>query len=211
MKKTCIQVEQRLGEQLRLILVEHGHLDTDYPITKDRTYLYLPLRRKLSSSELAKFAKEIPKFTQVEKDLKPVLKKPADLSAALQEILPEDLHQFLPHSLDIIGEIAIVELHNEVVSYEEEIGKAIMVVNSRVSTVYAKEGGVEGVCRVRPLRLIAGKGCPLWPREDERSDTYHYLMSKQYSQPLPRTNKLRYDHHVYWICQMQVVLLLPVT
>jgi len=51
-----------------------------------------------------------------------------------------ELHQFLPHSLDLIGEIAIVELHNKVVPYEGEIGKAIMVVNSRVSTVYRGYG-----------------------------------------------------------------------
>lgn len=158
MKRTCIQVEQHLGEQLRLMLVELGHLDTEYPITKDKTHLYLPLRQKLSSQELAKLEQKIRNLKQVEKELEPVSKKPTDLSAALQEILPDDLHQFLPHSLDIVGEIAIVELNEAVVPYEGQIGEAIMVVNSRISTVYAKEGGVEGVCRIRPLRLIAGKG-----------------------------------------------------
>jgi tRNA (guanine37-N1)-methyltransferase len=158
MKKKCIQVEQHLGEQLRLMLVELGYLDADYPITKDETYLYLPLRHKLSSSELAELKKSLPKLKQVEMELEPVSKKPADLSAALQGTLPEDLHQFLPHSLDIVGEIAIVELNKEVTPFEVQIGDAIMVVNSRVSTVYAKEGSVEGVCRIRPLRLIAGEG-----------------------------------------------------
>ncbi len=158
MKKKCIQVEQHLGEQLRLMLVEHGHLDTDYPITKDGTHLYFPLRHKLSSNELAELTQNLPNLKQVEKELEPISKKPADLSTALQGILTDDLHQFLPHSLDIVGKIAIVELNEKVVPFERLIGDAIMVVNSHVSTVYAKEGGVEGVCRIRPLRLIAGEG-----------------------------------------------------
>ncbi len=157
MRKTCIQVDQSLGEQLRVLLAKHELLDPDFPITKENTALVLPLRRKLTPNELNELKHKTAKLKQVERDLEPVSRKPADLSAALRGVLPEELHQWLPQSLDIIGEIAIVELNELLASHEGQIGEAIIVVNPRVTTVYAKEGGVEGVCRLRPLRLIAGK------------------------------------------------------
>jgi tRNA (guanine37-N1)-methyltransferase len=157
MKKVCVKVDQRLGEQLRVLLIKQGLLDPDFPITKKGTQLYLPLRSRLSPRELKTLEQKTSQLQQVEVDLEPLAKKPGDLSAVLQDTLPDDLHQWLPHSLDIVGEIAIVELNDLLTPYEAQIGHAIMVVNSRVTTVYAKEGGVEGIRRLRPLRLIAGK------------------------------------------------------
>ncbi len=157
MKKVCILVDQPRGEQLRKLLVEQGLLDTNFPITKKRNQLCFPIHREISISELTVLEHKVGHIKMVKKDLKPVLKKPANLSTALQDILPDKLHQLLPHSMDIIGEIAVVELNDLLRSYDTQIGQAIMMVNSRISTVYAKEGGVEGECRLRPLRLIAGK------------------------------------------------------
>jgi tRNA (guanine37-N1)-methyltransferase len=157
MRKVCIQVDQRLGEQLRVLLVERGLLDTEFPITKKGTQLFFPLRTQPTSDELDALEKTTTRLKLVEKELEPVARKPTDLNAALHGILPDELQSKLPHSMDIIGEIAIVELDEVLVPYEAQIGEAIMTVNSRVSTVYAKEGGVEGVCRLRSLRLIAGE------------------------------------------------------
>ncbi len=157
MKKVCIQVDRTLGEQFRQFLVDHDLFDPTFPITKTGTHLYFPLLRKLTAQELAIVSQEIGSYKQLERDLEPLPTKPSDLSAALEGILPKELHEWLPHSFDIIGEIAVVELHEALKAYVTRIGEAIMVVNSRVHTVYAKEGGVKGVHRLRPLRLIAGK------------------------------------------------------
>jgi tRNA (guanine37-N1)-methyltransferase len=157
MRKVCIQVDQRLGEQLRVLLVERELLDPDFPITKEANRLRFPLRYQLTSDELHALERETMPLKQVELELEPISRKPTDLRAALQDSLPEELLDKIPHSLDIIGEIAIVELDAEITSYETQIGDAIMVINPRVTTVYAKEGGVAGVCRLRPLRLIAGQ------------------------------------------------------
>jgi len=157
MRKVCIQVDQHLGEQLRVFLMEQGLLDTEFPIAKEGSRLYFPLRQRLTANEREKLEEKGILLELVEKDLDPISKKPADLSSALEGIVPDQLRQWLPNSLDIIGEIAIVELNAALTPFEQQIGEAIMVVNSRVSTVYAKEGGVEGICRLRPLRLIAGE------------------------------------------------------
>ncbi|MFX1319724.1 MAG: class I SAM-dependent methyltransferase family protein [Promethearchaeota archaeon] len=157
MRKVCIQVDQRLGEQLRVMLVERGLLDPEFPITKEASQLCFPLRYQLTSDELHALEQETMLLTQIELELEPISRKPTDLKSTLQGILPDELLDKIPHSLDIIGEIAIVELDTELIPYETRIGEAIMMINSRVSSVYAKEGGVSGMCRLRPLRLIAGR------------------------------------------------------
>jgi tRNA (guanine37-N1)-methyltransferase len=157
MRKVCIQVDQRLGEQLRTLLVEKGLLDTDFPITKEEKQLFFPLQRSIATDELAKLEQKTGPLALVEKDIDPIVRKPSDLGTALEGKLPVELVESIPHSLDIIGNIAIVELDPVLTPYEMVIGDAIREVNSKVLTVYAKEGGVEGVYRVRPLRLIAGK------------------------------------------------------
>ncbi|MDO8123308.1 MAG: class I SAM-dependent methyltransferase family protein [Candidatus Hermodarchaeota archaeon] len=157
MRKDCIQVEQRLGEQLRILLVEKGLLDADFPITKKDKQLFFPLQRSIAAEELSVLVQKIGPLVLVQKDITPTERKPPDLVTALEEKLPADLVESIPHSLDIIGTIAIVELDPKLTPYETEIGDAIREVNSRVVTVFAKEGGVEGMYRVRPLRLITGK------------------------------------------------------
>lgn len=157
MRKVCIQVDQRLGEQVRVLLIEKGLLDPDFPITQEGKQLYLPLRETISKTQLAKLENHTGPLVLAEKELEPIQRKPSDLASALEGKIPQELIESLPHSLDIIGEIVIVELETNLNPYEEAIGEAIMIVNSRVTTVYVKEGGVEGVCRIRPLRRIAGK------------------------------------------------------
>ncbi len=157
MRKVCIQVDQRFGEQLRVLLVEQQLLELNFPITKEENTLIFPLRRTPTKRELMKLQETTGKLRLVEKELDAVQRKPSDLTAALQGKVPEDLLDTLPHSLDIIGEIAIVELNETLVPYEILIGEAIMVVNSRITTVYAKAGSIKGMRRLRSLRLIAGK------------------------------------------------------
>ncbi len=157
MRKVCIQVDQRLGEQLRIYLVEKELLDTNFAITKDDEQLFFPLSRSITAEELSAVVQKIGPLALVQKDINSIVRKPPDLVTALEEKLPAELVESIPHSLDIIGTIAIVELDSKLTPYESVIGDAIREVNSRVRTVYAKEGGVEGVYRVRPLRLITGK------------------------------------------------------
>ncbi|UCG45877.1 MAG: class I SAM-dependent methyltransferase family protein, partial [Candidatus Bathyarchaeota archaeon] len=72
--------------------------------------------------------------------------------------LPSHLLEGLPHSIDFIGDIAVVEIPLILRSYKELIGEAILNAHKRVHTVLAKSGPVEGVFRTRALEKIAGIG-----------------------------------------------------
>jgi len=157
MKKVCIQVPQHLGERVRVHLVKEELLDEAFPISKHDGDLCFPLKRKPSKTARKALEHIATEYRLVTKDLSPVTRKPQNLASALAVKLPDHLLDIIPHSFDIIGDIAVVELDPSLKKHEKLIGEAIMTVNSRIKTVFAKEGGVEGVYRVRPLQLIAGE------------------------------------------------------
>ena len=157
MKKVCIQVPQHLGERVRIHLVKEALLDDAFPISKHDDLLCFPLKRPLSKAAQNALELITDNYTLLTKDLTPVTRKPQNLATALKGKIPDYLLDVIPHSFDTIGDIAVVELDSSLEEQEKLIGEAIMTVNSRIKTVYAKEGGVEGVHRIRPLRHIAGK------------------------------------------------------
>ncbi len=84
-------------------------------------------------------------------------REPKTLQTILKGKLAPQLLVELPHSMDIIGHIAIIELTPALERYSREVGEAILETSKRVTTVLAKAGAVSGKHRVRALKIIAGK------------------------------------------------------
>ena len=61
-------------------------------------------------------------------------------------------------SLDILGEIAIVEIPRELSKRSSVIGTAILKANPQLRAVFKKATPVRGEFRIRGLKRIAGKG-----------------------------------------------------
>jgi len=78
----------------------------------------------------------------------------------LKDKVPEDLLSSIPSSFDILGSrsgaVAVIEIPDELASYEKEIAEAIQAVHGNVRSVLSKDSGREGEYRLRLLRLIAG-------------------------------------------------------
>lgn len=74
--------------------------------------------------------------------------------------VPEDLLSIVPSSFDILGSrngaVAVIEVPDELASYEKEIAVAIQAVHKNIKSVLSKDSGREGEYRLRSLRLIAG-------------------------------------------------------
>jgi tRNA (guanine37-N1)-methyltransferase len=157
MRKVCIQVDRRFGERLRTLLVEHQLLDPAFPITSEDGQLLFPLQTTPTPQHLDQLRRRITTLTLVKRDLHPLARKPRDLESALKERIPSHVLAALPNSFDIIGNIAIVELADDVQAYAQDIGQAIAAVNPKLVAVYAKAGSVTGIHRTRPLRLLVGE------------------------------------------------------
>ena len=79
------------------------------------------------------------------------------LAEALTGKLPLSLLEVLPESLDVIGDIAVVELPDEFKPHERTLAEGILAVNRNVRVVLAKTGAVSGKERIRPVRFLAGE------------------------------------------------------
>jgi tRNA (guanine37-N1)-methyltransferase len=64
--------------------------------------------------------------------------------------------ELLPSSFDILGSKALIRLPPELYDGQEDIGKAILQVNSSIDSVF-RDDGVHGEYRIRRLTLIAGR------------------------------------------------------
>jgi tRNA (guanine37-N1)-methyltransferase len=79
------------------------------------------------------------------------------LREATRDRLPSDLISELPHSIDIIGDIAIVELAPALEPYSEPIAKALVEINPHVRLVLRKSGNVSGTYRTREFQTVLGR------------------------------------------------------
>ncbi|MBN2102286.1 MAG: class I SAM-dependent methyltransferase family protein [Candidatus Aenigmarchaeota archaeon] len=75
----------------------------------------------------------------------------------LKEKLTEEELSHLRTSFDIVGDIAIIEIPEEIQSRKKEIAKAILKVHKNVHNVCMKTGAREGEFRLRGVELIAGE------------------------------------------------------
>lgn len=157
MKKVCIRVERNFGERLRLLLVDLGLLDSDYPITREGQQLLLPLRSTIEDSVLSELQRQTTSLTLVERELIPQKHRPTNLTEILRDRIPAHILPKLPHSLDVIGDIAIFELDEELTPFAQEIGQGILLIHNNVAAVYSKAGSVTGPHRVRALNHIVGE------------------------------------------------------
>ncbi|MFW9852117.1 MAG: class I SAM-dependent methyltransferase family protein, partial [Candidatus Thorarchaeota archaeon] len=82
---------------------------------------------------------------------------PKNIFEAISCLLPESLHEFIPKAFDVIGNIAIIEIPDELEFYKREIGNALFSVFPAIKTVYHKASAVSGELRTRELEHLSGE------------------------------------------------------
>jgi tRNA (guanine37-N1)-methyltransferase len=155
-KIPSLKVEKTLGEKAVTALKTLGILNSDYKISREENYLFLPLNRKPNKTELEKLRTKLPKFEVVQYAFAEHVEFQPRLVDLLSEKLPPHLLASLPKAIDFIGDIAVVEIPPELEKYKTVIGEALLKAHKRVSTALAKLGAVDGEFRVRQFEPIAG-------------------------------------------------------
>ncbi|HKM59726.1 MAG TPA: class I SAM-dependent methyltransferase family protein [Candidatus Bathyarchaeia archaeon] len=159
MQKTafCLKVSKKHGETALAFANKLGVLDKSLKIERDETNLRVPLVRSLEEKELATLKRQVAE-SLVEMGVF-IKKQPAvvTLTQTLETKLPPHLLAILPQALDIVGDIAVIEIQNELKTYEKTIGEAILKTHKNIKTVLAKAGSVSGTFRVRMYDFIAGE------------------------------------------------------
>jgi len=123
---------------------------------KDSKLVGIPLVRSPSAEEESILRETFVDCRIQETTFEPTLARARKLADAVDGIVPRNLMSELPRSLDVIGDIAIVEISPKLDAYSSAIGEGILQANPCVRLVLKKTGGVEGVFRTRGLKAIAG-------------------------------------------------------
>jgi tRNA (guanine37-N1)-methyltransferase len=184
----CIKVPKDQGERTIALANKLELIDKSLGIQRDEGNLCIPLIRQPEENELATLKNQVPNCqltTSVFTEKKPPAEK---LIQALEKHLPPHLLASLPQALDIIGDIAIIEVPPELKTYENLIGEAILKTHRNIRTVLAKAGAISGTYRLREFTFIAGEHKTQTVHR-EFGCQYHVDVAKAYFSP-----RLSHEH-----------------
>ncbi len=146
----AVRVPKREAEKARRKLIELGVLAKGYAVRPEGEFVLFPVMREVEGFEL------------VEAEFERLERRPHSYREVVE--VPDEVRPLLPSSFDIIGDIAIIELPEELMPYGRAIGEAILKVHRHIKAVFAKGSKVKGEYRVRELIHLAG---------EKRTETLH--------------------------------------
>ncbi len=179
---TCLKVPRKLGEQAIRLVRELNLFNSKLAVQQFEDCLCIALTSDPSSVVLKKLENELPKYEIVVHDFVERKKRHFTHLDLLADKLPSDLLAVVPHAIDFIGNIAIVEIPSELADYKKVIGEALLEAHKQTTTVLAKSGAVEGVYRIRGFEVIAGPDKTATIHR-EYGCVYHVDVAKAYFSP----------------------------
>lgn len=141
----AVKIRKKKGEQVRLFLQKNELIRSDLKIKRNNHFLFIPVKK---TSEL------ISEYDLVTTSFEKTKLHPSDYKQLLS--IPKNVLQQLPTSFDIIGDILLIKLPEELLSFSSEIGNALLKTHSHVSTICAVDP-VSGEFRSRSVTVIAGE------------------------------------------------------
>jgi len=158
-----VGVEKEHGEEIRKALLEQNLLNTSFRIISKGNRLFFPLKSNYEQAEklLAATSSSLVFGTR---EFEKIATGPSSLVEALKDDLTEDLLELVPRAYDLIGDIAVLEVSEELDSFKELIGRQFLRVHPNFETVLNKKGAISGTLRTRDYELLAGV---------DKTDTIH--------------------------------------
>jgi tRNA (guanine37-N1)-methyltransferase len=153
----CLKIPRTMGEKTIILAKQLGIFSKELKIEQRDNYLYIPLSREPTTTELKTIEESVTKTEVCIYDFPTKIPRPRTFVDLLAEELPPHLVASLPHAADFIGDIAVIEIPSELEGYKQKIGKTIMATNKHVRTVLAKASAVKGTFRTRDFEVIAGE------------------------------------------------------
>jgi len=184
----CLKVQKRLGEKAILLVNRLGLIDKRFKVQRVDDYILIPLITEPEKKSLEEFNEELKSFEISKFDFAFVEKIPKSLADILERTLPPHLLASLPKSVDVIGDIAVVEIAPELEAQRKMIGEAILVLHKNVRTVLGKSSAIGGPYRVREFEVVAGVG-KTETTHCEHNCVYRLDVAKVYFSP-----RLSYEH-----------------
>jgi tRNA (guanine37-N1)-methyltransferase len=156
-QSNCLSVPKGFGDKAKRVATELGLVNKELEIAKDNDRIYIPLIRQARPEEMLQLQKVFPDLNFAVCSFREKQNINTSLEVTLEKELPSTLMHLVPRALDVIGDIAVVEVAPELIEYKKVIGEAILKVHPNIKSVLAKTGAVTGIYRLRQVEHIAGE------------------------------------------------------
>jgi len=184
----CVKVPKIHGEKAIILANKLEIVKKELEIQRNKNFLYIPLIRQPSKSELETLKVQVPGSEILTYTFPERKKRVKTFAELLEDKLSPHLFVSLPRAIDLVGDIAIIEIPPELDAYKRIIGEAILETHKNVRTVLAKAGAISGTYRLREFSVIAGE-----PKTEtihkEHGCQYYVDLAKAYFSP-----RLSYEH-----------------
>ena len=148
----CLKVDKSKAEAAKEFLKKNNWLDYSFIIGKGRKYLLFPIKSKAKLEDLEKFG-SIENRSLEKRKVVPS----GSLKDLLKGVIPAEFIDKVVRSYDVIGDIAILEVPEELEKFEKTIAWTLLRTRKNIKAVYKKEGKVKGKYRVRALKHLEGE------------------------------------------------------
>jgi len=186
---TCIKVPKAYGEKAIVTANKLKIVNKELEIQRDKTFIYIPLLYQPSENELKTLKKQAPECKVSAYAFPERKKRVKTFVELLENELPSHLLASSPRAMDLVGDIAIIEIPPELDVHKRVIGEAVLKTHKNVQTVLAKAGVISGTYRLREFSVIAGE-----PKTDtvhkEHGYKYYVDLTKVYFSP-----RLSHEHN----------------
>jgi len=184
----CVKVPKIHGEKTIILANKLEIVKKELEIQRNKNFLYIPLIRQLSANELKILKEQVLDCEFLTYTFLERKKRVKTFAELLEDRLSPHLLASLPRSIDLVGDIAIIEILPELDAYKRIIGEAILETHKNVRTVLAKAGAISGTYRLREFSVIAG---------EPKTETIHKEHGCQYYVDLAKayfSSRLSYEH-----------------
>jgi len=185
----CLRVPRTAGEKAIVLVRGLRLFNNEFKIQQvEEGSLFIPLVRVPLAEELETLRQNLSTFEISSFEFPKLTKPQPTLSDLVADVLPPHLLASLPHAVDFVGDIAVLEIPPELREHRKIIGEAVLKAHRRVRTVLAKSGAVSGEYRLRNLEVIAGAEKTETVHK-EHGCVFHVDLAKAYFSP-----RLSHEH-----------------
>jgi tRNA (guanine37-N1)-methyltransferase len=133
-----IKVKLQNAENTKRELISKKLLNFNYKPIKKKDHIIFPISKKEGKYE----------FINIEFENK--------LKKSYKEYFSKEVQDKLPSSYDIMGNIIIIEISDELIEYEKQIGESLLKTHTSVKTILKKSGIHSGEFRTQKLKYLVG-------------------------------------------------------
>jgi len=183
-----LKVSKTSTQKALALLRKLALLNSKLKLERENDYIHIPLTRMPLANELEELRKNLHRPQISKREFLKIHEQQTRLVDLLSEELPPHMLASLPHAVDFVGDIAVVEVPPELEPHKSIIGAAILKAHKRVRTVLSKWSPVSGVYRLRTFEVIGGEAKTQTVHR-EHGCVYHVDLAKAYF-----SSRLSYEH-----------------